>query len=106
MPRKTDIIPIADAFFKKSAKLLPCQKERIVALYNQQFSLVQLAAMFKVNRRAIDFIVHPENLEQNIMKRNERGGSKAYYDKEKHRSAIQLTRLYKKELFTHLNKKR
>ena len=104
MPRKTDSIAIADAFFKKSAKLIPCQKEMIIWHYNRGSSLPTLAAMFKVNKRTIDFIVHPEKLAENRLRRDERGGSKVYYDKDKHRAAIQENRLYKKALFTHLNK--
>ena len=104
MPRITDLIPIADAFFKRNAKLIPCQKERIKAMYNKGSTLVELAAIFKVNRRTIDFIVNPDKLIENKQRRDERGGSKIYYNKEKHTAAIQQTRLYKKELFTHLNK--
>ena len=100
MPPKTDNIQIADAFFKKSAKLLPCQKEMILWHYNKGSTIVELAARFKVNRRTIDFIVHPEKLAENRLRLKEKGGAKIYYDKEVHRQRIAALRQHKKDLFT------
>jgi hypothetical protein len=45
-------------------------------------SVKELAIMFKVNRRTVDFLVNPEKLAENIRRRKERGGSKQYYNKE------------------------
>lgn len=103
MPRKTDLIAIKDPFFKKSAKLIPCQKERINDLYNKGSTIVILAAMFKVNRRTIDFIVHPENLAENRLRLKENGGAKIYYDKDVHKQRMAALRKHKKDLFTKNN---
>jgi hypothetical protein len=99
MPRKTDAIAIKDKALKKSAKLLDCQRERIKSLHSEGFSITGLGKMFKVNKRLIQFIIFPERQKRNLELREQRGGSKIYYNKEKHTAAIREHRKYKKELF-------
>lgn len=103
MSRKTDNIKINDPFFKKSSKLLPCQKEMIIFWRNRGFSQRDLAKMFNVSRRLVTFIIDPDKNKNNLMKRLERGGSKIYYNKDKHTQSIRKHRIYKKELFTKTN---
>jgi transposase len=95
MPNKIDKIAIADAFLKRSAKLLPCQKEMVLYWHNKGMSQRKLAAMFSVSRRLITFIIDPKKLERNLEVRNENGGSKAYYKRDKHTKAIREHRKYK-----------
>jgi hypothetical protein len=102
MPRLTDTIAIKDKALKKSAKLLDCQRERIVSLHSEGFSITGLGKLFKVNKRLIQFILFPERQKRNLELREQRGGSKIYYKKEKHTVAIREHRNYKKQLFNKL----
>jgi transposase len=95
MPNKIDKIAIADAFLKRSAKLLPCQKEMVLYWHNKGMSQRKLAAMFSVSRRLITFIIDPKKHKRNLEVRNENGGSKAYYKRDKHTKAIREHRKYK-----------
>ncbi len=55
--------------------------------------------MFKVNKRLIQFILFPERQKRNLELREQRGGSKIYYNKDRHTLAMSEHRKYKKELF-------
>lgn len=57
------------------------------------------AELFGVSRRTIQFIWFPEQLEENKKRRAERGGSKQYYDREKHNASMREHREYKKDLY-------
>jgi hypothetical protein len=57
-----------------------------------------IAKAYNVSRRTIQFLWYPEQLEQNKLRRAERGGSKQYYDKDKHKLDMREHRAYKKEL--------
>jgi hypothetical protein len=103
MPYKSEKEKLGDPFFKKSAKLLPCQKEMIVYWRNMGFSQRRLAAMFHVSRRLIQFILDPERHRQNLLRRDERGGGSQYYDRETHTAAIRKHRRYKNHLLTKHN---
>lgn len=100
MPAIVDKITINNPFQDKRSKLLPCQKERIYYLYNvvQGYSQRDLAKMFGVSRRTVQFIIDPEKHKENLKRREERGGTKVYYDKEKHRLSMQAYRQHKREL--------
>lgn len=99
MPRKTDGMKIGDSFLKRSSKLLPCQKEMVVYWAARGYSNRQLASMFNVSRRLIQFIVDPDKHKANLEKRKANGGSAAYYKKEYHAKKTKEHRIYKKELF-------
>lgn len=58
----------------------------------------KLASQYEVSRRTIQFILDPDKHSQNLQRRFERGGSKIYYNKGKHRVYMQNHRAYKKEL--------
>lgn len=79
MPYKTDKIPIKCPFLDRRTKLLPCQKERILALGNEGYSQRKLSAMFNVSRRLITFILDPQKKVRDLENRRDRGGSMAYY---------------------------
>ena len=79
---KTEKIKIDCPFLDRRAKLLPCQKEMIFVWYSKGLAIRAIARMFNVDRRLIDFILFPEKLQANKLKRQQNGGSKQYYDKE------------------------
>lgn len=100
MPSKIDSIVINNELLDKRVKLTFNQKQEIIYIREkQQISYQKLANMFGVSKRTIIFICKPETLQACLEKREERGGWKQYYDKEKNRLSIKEHRDYKKELF-------
>lgn len=95
MPYKTDTVALADPFLKRSLKLLPCQKQMVLYWHGQGLSQRALARLFHVSRRLITFIIDPDKHAENLKRRNERGGSKLYYQKDKHNEAVKTHRTYK-----------
>jgi transposase-like protein len=99
MPRKTDTIPINNELLDRRVKLTQDDKKLIVWLREEeQISYQKLANRFGVSKRSIIFICRPELKEKELENRKKRGGSKFYYDKEKHTTSIREHRQYKKEL--------
>ena len=100
MPRRTDLLALNDPFFKRSVKLLPCQKEMVKNWYDKGTSISQISRDFKVSKRLIQFILFPERQEKNLQHRKERGGTMIYYVKEKHTISIREHRDYKKQILS------
>jgi phage pi2 protein 07 len=98
MPYKTQEVKYDDPFLDKRCKLLPCQKEMVLHYRKEGWSQRELARHFNVSRRLIQFILDPEKLEKNYQVRIENGGSKQYYDKEKHTEAIRNHRRRKHKI--------
>jgi transposase-like protein len=100
MPYKCRNIKIPDGK-KASQKLTQEQKEEIYKRYNidGDVSQRQLAREYGVSRRLITFIIDPKKHEENLQRRKEAGGSKKYYDKDKHKEAIKKHRRRKQELY-------
>ena len=92
MPYKTDKEAYNCPFLDNRTKLLPCQKEMILHYREQGYSQRKLAEMFSVSRRTIQFVLDPEKLAENKRRRAERGGTKQYYDKEKHNASMKKYR--------------
>ncbi len=89
-------IPIV---LKKSAKLLPEDKEEMRRLYKLGgWSYRTLGIEFGVSKSMAIFAVNPERQERSYRLRVERGGSKQYYDKDKQTKAMREHRQYKKKL--------
>jgi DeoR/GlpR family transcriptional regulator of sugar metabolism len=100
MPRISDNIPINNPKLDRRVKLTADDKELIKWLREEeQISYQKLANQFNVSKRTIIFICKPETLEACKKARKERGGSKIYYNKEKHTDATKEHREYKKELY-------
>lgn len=95
MPFKTDEIALNDKFLDRRAKLLDCQKEMAKYWHKQGSSIRAIARMFKVDKRTIQFLLYPERLIENKKRRQERGGTMAYYNKEKHKEQMKEHRRYK-----------
>ena len=66
-------------------------------------SMRQLAIEYGVNRRAIDFIKHPEKVVANKKRRQERGGWRQYYDREQNSIVIKRHQRYKQWVITDRN---
>ena len=93
--RKT--VTIKNKNLDRRVKLTEEDRASLIEL-KQKISQREAAKMFGVSRRTVQFIWFPEKLEENKKRRAERGGSKQYYDREKHNKAMQEHRAYKKEL--------
>ena len=99
MPRKSDTIPINNELLDRRVKLTQDDKNLIVWLREEeQISYQKLANRFGVSKRSIIFICRPELKAKDLENRKKRGGSKIYYNREKHTTQIREHRNYKKEL--------
>ena len=100
MPRKSEKYALKNNFLDRRTKLLPCQKEMVFYWYKVMgASINSIAKMFKVNKRTIQFLLFPERLKKNISDRQDRGGSKIYYDREKHNEAMKEHREHKDKIY-------
>lgn len=85
--------------YDKRVKLSPSDKAEIQKVYKEGlFSQRELAFIYDVSKRSIQFAINPEKLVANRIRREERGGSKIYYDKEANTKAQSKHRQYKKHL--------
>ena len=82
----------------RRCKLTKAERAEIKELYGT-ISQRKLAKMFGVSRRLIIFIGCPEKHAENLRQRAERGGSKAYYDKDKWREQMKRHRKHKQKLY-------
>ena len=101
MPRKSDSIAISNEKLDRRVKLTSEDKELVKWLREEeQISYQKLANRFGVSKRLIIFICKPETKIKDLENRAKRGGSKIYYDRESHTTAIREHRDYKKQLFS------
>jgi hypothetical protein len=86
---------------KRSSKLSEDDKEemrRLRQLSHSDWSYNALGREFGVSKRTAYWVINPDKQKENYQKRVERGGSKQYYDREKHTNAMRDHRKYKKQL--------
>lgn len=107
MPYKSEKIRIEKTKLDRRIKLNPEQKDKIASLKGT-ISLRKCAQEYGVDKRTIQFIWYPERLEQCKQRRQERGGWRQYYSKEKWAETMKEHRHYKQELFLEgkINEKR
>jgi len=99
MPYKSEKLKLSDTQ-KRNRKLSDMQRIEIAEKYKLGgCSQRDLAREYNVSRRTIQFILDPKKLEENLKRREERGGSMQYYDKDKHTKAIREHRQYKQDLY-------
>lgn len=98
MPFKSEKIKIEGTKYDRRVKLTQRDKDKILSLRNK-ISIHDLAKMFGVDRRTIQFVLYPERQRRNIELREERGGSMIYYDREKQNAYTREHRQYKHELY-------
>ena len=97
-------MPYKHKFYKikreddRRIKLTDVEREEIRTLYGT-ISQRKLARIYGVSRRLIQFIGDPEKHEKNLVARRKRGGSKFYYDKDKHREYTKDHRHHKQKLY-------
>ena len=82
----------------KRMKLTPEQRAEIRE-NKDGLSLNALASLFGVSKRSVHFIRRPDAHRENLLRRQERGGSARYYDHEKHALRMAEHREHKKQLF-------
>lgn len=97
MPYKSEKIKIAGTKHDKRIKLSETDKEEIRELVGMPIR--EIARLYGVDKRLIQFILYPERLVKNKLDRANRGGSAAYYDKDKQRDYMKKHRRYKQELY-------
>lgn len=99
MPYLSENIKIEGTKFDKRIKLTPEDKTLIKQIYAAgKTSQRKLALQFNVNRRTIQFVLDPDKLKENLLRRSERGGFMQYYDKDKHAATVKKHRAYKESL--------
>lgn len=99
MSKKLDQTSIRDEKLDKRVKLTKENKEEIKKQYaTGEYSIRGLARMWNVDRRTIDFIIHPERLERAKQQYKERRKDGRYYNKEAHTESMRKHRAYKREL--------
>lgn len=83
----------------KRRKLSDEDKNDIKQLYDRgSFSQRELARLYNVSRRLIQFIIDPNKHAENLERRKERGGSSVYYDKDLQRVYMKKCRDHRKQL--------
>ena len=99
MPYKSEkIIKLAGTSKDRRRKLTDKQKDEIAALKGTM-SQRECAKRYGVSRRTIQFLWDPDKHKRNLQCRQERGGSKQYYSKEKQKQYMKRHRHYKQDLF-------
>jgi len=99
MPYKTDTKKLDSPFLDARVKLLPCQREQIPVIrkeYNLSYRVI--GEMFGVSKRMVMFICNPEKAEKAKEQYRLRRKDGRYYDKEKHKLAMNTHRRKKHEL--------
>ena len=81
----------------KRVKLTAEQKAEIKN--SAGISIAELARMYNVSRRTIQFILFPERQVENLRLRKLNGGSKQYYNTDSNREYMRIHRSHKRELF-------
>jgi len=85
--------------YDRRVKLTPEDKLEIHKVYKEGlFSQRELAKIYNVSRRSIQFAIDPKKLEESKKRLAERGGSKIYYNTEESKKAKKEHREYKNKL--------
>lgn len=99
MPVKADEARIVGTMHDRRRKLSEDTKNYIAVEYAKGgISTRKLAEKYGVSRGTIQNILNPDRIERGKQLRAERGGSKIYYNKEKHTKAVAESRRHKAEL--------
>ena len=99
MPYKCEkIIKLAGTSNDKRRRLTDEQKDEIIALKGT-VSQRECAKRYGVSRRTIQFLWDPDKHKRNLQCRQERGGSKQYYNKKKNSEYMKRHRHYKQEIY-------
>ena len=100
MPYKSEKIKIEFTENDKRIKLTPEQKEQIKKEYETSLiSQRALAKKYKVNRKTIYNILHPEKYKEQLENNKINQHSKQYYQKERQKEYVKKYRHHKQELY-------
>lgn len=101
MPYKSERIPIAGTEYDRRRKLSETQKELIRRLWeDDMLSCNQLARMFGVSKRTIQFVCHPEKYEIAKQQRCQRWKDGRYrQSKTDHAATIRRHRQHKQHVY-------
>lgn len=94
-----DEIRVAGTKYDRRRRLTEEDREDIKRDHAAGDSVHAIARRYGVSRRLVQFILYPERHEENKARRRARGGSRAYYDREKHTEAMRRHRAHKKDLY-------
>lgn len=97
MPFKSEKIKIRGTKHDRRIKLTEEQRQEIRE--DSFLSMRALANKYGVSKRLVQFIKYPERLEACKEARQNRGGSRIYYNKAYNTRAIREHRQYKQKLF-------
>ena len=92
MPYKKTPMPEG---FDRRIKIPKTEHTNIKLLHKNGMAIRAIARLYNVNKRLIQFILFPDRNKINLQHREERGGSKQYYDKDKWRVVHREHRRYK-----------
>lgn len=102
MPYKYQIegklIPRAKGLDRR-IKLTDADRAAIIEKHGAGASINGLAREYNVNKRLVQFILFPERHQKNLRARQERGGSKIYYNKDKIAETMRVHRRWKQKLY-------
>ena len=100
MPYKSEKIKIEFTKDDKRIKLTDEQREKIKKDYSTGLiSQRDLAKKYKVDKKTIYNILHPDKYQETLERYKEENHSKQYYQKEKQREYIKTYRHHKQELY-------
>ena len=99
MPYTSSKIPIQKTKYDRRIKLTDSDKEKIREMSTAGKTQTEIAKKFKVSRRAVSFVIKPGSVERNKRRREERGGWRQYYSKDKHARSVKEHRHYKQQLY-------
>lgn len=97
MPYKSERCKIAGTKYDKRRKLTAEQKAEIAELIG--LSSREIARMYGISRRMVQFIQHPERLQRNKQCRANRGGWRQYYNRQEWAKAMRKHSRYKHALY-------
>lgn len=82
----------------RRVKIPKSEYPKIRLKHEAGYGVRELGREYGVDHRLIQFILFPDRKKKNVEDRQERGGSKVYYNREKHRLAMRKHRAHKKAL--------
>jgi ribosome-binding protein aMBF1 (putative translation factor) len=100
MPYKSERIKIEGTQYDRRVKLSPDKKEYVRWLREEEkLSYNQLAKMFGVSKRLIQFVCNPEIHQKAKERFKELRKDGRYYDREAHNESVKSMRKWKQELY-------
>ena len=99
MPFLTDKLALDNPFLDRRTRLLPCQRERTLALRGQDgLSYQAIADTMGVSKRLVYFVINPDKQADQKTKAVLRRADGRYYDKGRHTTSVREHRRHKQTL--------